>query len=236
VNVRHYGVERYVDVTAGVKGRGVGAVEDDVESRLQRMSFPLEYTAEVIRPSQDVQPPASLFISLSIAALVGIFLLLQAAFGSWRLAALVAVASPVALLGGVAVILADGGDISLGGAFGLLAIGCLALRHAILLVSHLQDGDDVVRGVRERFGSIVTSLVAIAAALAPFAIAGDIAGNEITHATASVVLGGLVTSAVFALFLVPALYLHFGHGAREPDTERATAPPTPAPQATRSVS
>jgi Cu/Ag efflux pump CusA len=240
VNIRHFGVERYVDVTAGVSGRSLGAVQSDVRQRIERMHFPLEFNAEVIKPSEDVQAPASRFLSLAIAAIIGIFLLLQAAFGSWRLATLVFFASPVALIGGLLAVLAGGGDISLGAAFGLVAVGGIAVRNAILLITHLQELsrregetfglDLVVRGVRERFAPIVTTAAVTAAALAPFAIAGDIAGNEITHSTAVVVLGGLVTVTVLSLFLFPALYLHFGHSAREPAPLRAPTPSAPVPQ------
>jgi Cu/Ag efflux pump CusA len=246
VNIRHFGVERYVDLVAPVDGRGLSAVQSDVRDRIQRLRFPMEYTAEVVKPSEDVQAPASRFLSLAIAALVGIFLLLQAAFGSWRLASLVFFTIPVALVGGLAVVLADGGDFSLGAAFGVFAVGTIAVRNAILLISHLQQLDRrkgetlglelVVRGVRERFAPIVMTAVATALALAPFAIAGGVAGNEITHATAVVVLGGLVTSTLLSLFLIPALYLHFGHGAREPAELRApTTPPAPVPQVEANV-
>ena len=90
--------------------------------------------------------------------------------------------------------------------------------------------DLVVRGVRDRFAPIATTAVATALALAPFALAGDIAGNEITRSTATVVLGGLVTSTLLNLFLIPALYLHFGHSAREPAPLGAPTPASPVPQ------
>ena len=240
VDIRHYGVERYVDVTAPVSGRGLTAVQADVRQRLQRMTFPLEYNAEVVTPSEDVQAPASRFPSLAIAALIGIFLLLQAAFSSWRLAALVFFTLPAALIDGLLVVLAGGGDLSLGAAFGLLAVGAIAVRNAVSLVTHLQELSRregatfglelVVRGVRERFAPIVATAVVTALALAPFAVTGDIAGNEITHSTAAVVLGGLVTSTLLILFVIPALYLHFGRSARETASVRAAMPAAAVPQ------
>ena len=240
VDIRHYGVERYMDVTAGVDGRSLTAVQSDVRARLRSMHFPLEYNAEVITTPEDIAAPANRFVSLAIAAIIGIFLLLQAAFSSWRLATLVFLTLPVALVGGLLVVLAGGGDFSLGAAFGLFTIGAIAVRNAVMLVSHLQelrsrDGetfglDLVVRGVRDRFAPIATTAVATALALAPFALAGDIAGNEITRSTATVVLGGLVTSTLLNLFLIPALYLHFGHSAREPAPLGAPTPASPVPQ------
>jgi Cu/Ag efflux pump CusA len=241
VTIRHFGVERYVDVTAPVSGRALAPVQDDARRAVEAMSFPLEYNAEVVKPPEDVEAPASRFVSLAIAAAIGIFLLLQAAFGSWRLAAMVFFTVPAALTGGLLVMVAMGRDLSLGAAFGLLAVGALAVRNAIALVTHLQELSErdgatvgrrlVTRGVRERFAPIATTAAALALALAPFAFAGDIAGNEITHAAAAVVLGGLVSTLVLNLLIVPSLYLHFGHAARQPAAERATAPPTaPAPQ------
>jgi Cu/Ag efflux pump CusA len=237
VDIKHYGVERYMDVVAGVKGRALGSVQSDVTKRLQGMSMPLEYSAEVIKQSTDVQAPAGRLVGMAIAAIIGIFLLLQAAFSSWRLAALVFFSAPVALVGGLLVVLAGGGDLSLGPLFGLFMVGGIAIRNAVVLVTRLQalqhaepaaDGPDLVRrGVRERFTPIVMTAVAVAVALAPFAIAGNIAGNEIAHSAAAVVLGGLVTATVLNLFLIPALYVHFGIAER--DRVRRRAPSVPAP-------
>jgi multidrug efflux pump subunit AcrB len=172
-----------VDVVAPVDGRGLSAVQSEARQRIERLKFPLEYNAEVVKASEDVQAPSSRFLSLTIAALIGIFLLLQAAFGSWRLASMVFFTIPAALLGGLLVVLAGGGDFSLGAAVGVFAVGTIAVRNAILLITHLQElsarkGETlglelVVRGVRERFAPIVMTAVATALALAPFAIAGD---------------------------------------------------------------
>ena len=114
------------------------------------------------------------------------------------------------------------------------------MRNAVSLVTHLQELSRregatfglelVVRGVRERFAPIVATAVVTALALAPFAVAGDIAGNEITHSTAAVVLGGLVTSTLLILFVIPALYLHFGRSARETASVRAAMPAAAVPQ------
>jgi Cu/Ag efflux pump CusA len=239
VDITHDGVERYMDVTASVSGRSVGSARAEVQNRLERLRFPLEYNAEVITPNEDDQASAAQFPTLAIAAGIGIFLLLQAAFGSWRLAALVFLTAPMALVGGLLVVLAGGGDFSLGAAVGLFTVGGIAVRNAVVLVGRMQrlrhEGEPfgpglVLRGVRERFAPTVMTAVALALAMAPFAIAGDIAGNEITHSTATVVLGGLVTSTLLALFVLPGLYLHFGAGALASvklGARRSSAAPAP---------
>jgi Cu/Ag efflux pump CusA len=228
VDLRHEAVSRYVDVRAGISGRDPDAVRADVRDRLRAMHFPLDYHAEVVTPSADEQAPLSTFLTYAVAAAVAIFLLLQAAFGSWRLAALVFATLPIALVGGVVVIAAGGGDVSLGAAFGLMAVLGLAVRNAIALVRRLQELEGngterlalVVRGTADRAPAVVLTALVMAAALVPFAALGDVAGNEITHSTAAVVLGGLVSSTALALFVQPALYLHAARRSAAPSAER----------------
>ena len=85
VDIRHDSVSRYIDVTAGVSGRDVADVRNDVQSRVKQISFPLEYHAEVVGGS-NAHTTHTRFASFVIAAALGILLLLQAAFRSWRLA------------------------------------------------------------------------------------------------------------------------------------------------------
>jgi Cu/Ag efflux pump CusA len=238
VDLHHEAVSRYVEVQAGVSGRSVEAVRADVRDRLRAMRFPLNYHAEVITPPADEQSPLSAYLTYAAAALVGIFLLLQAAFGSWRLAALLFVTLPVALVGGVAVIAVGGGDVSLGAAFGLITVLGIAVRQGIMLVRHLQAleaGESngvtpaiVVRGTTDRAAPVALTALATAAAMLPFAVLGDVAGNEITHSTAGVVLGGLVTSTVLALFVLPALYLHLAARPAAVRTQHAAGQPAGA--------
>src|SRR3954451_9346165 len=224
VDIRHDAVSRYVDIHAAIAGRDVGAVRADVRDRLRAMHFPLNYHAEVVTPSADEQSPLSAFLVYAAAAAVGIYLLLQAAFSSWRLAALVFLTLPIALVGGLLVILVGGGDVSLGAAFGLMTVLGIAARNEVMLVRHLQElqaGDParadralIIRGTADRAAPVTLTALATAAVLLPFALLGDGGGNEITHSMAVVVLGGLVTSTVLSLFVLPALYLHSASSAR----------------------
>ena len=215
VDIRHDAVSRYVDVRAAVDGRGVGAVQRDVRRRLRDVAMPLEYHAQVIAESSDTRGGRHL-PSLVVASVLGIFLLLQAAFASWRLAAVVLATLPVAVVGGLLVAVLDGGDLSLGELAGLFAVFAIAVRAVVALVRHLQlveeqDGagpDAVLRGARERLVPVVVTAVLTACAVLPLALLGDVAGNEITQPFAVVVLGGLVTSTLLAVLLTPALYLH----------------------------
>jgi Cu/Ag efflux pump CusA len=217
-DIRHEAVSRYVDVRAGVGGRDLGAVRRDVERRIAGVRFPLEYHAELLPADADAAGNAPL--SLAIAAAVGIFLLLQAAFGSWRLALLAYATVPAGLVGGLVVALAGSRRLSLGELLGLFALLGLAVRAVIVLITHLQrlereegavHGPElVVRGAADRLAPVLMTAVTTALALAPLVVLGNVAGNEITLPMAGVILGGLVTTTLLSVFIVPALYLHFG--------------------------
>jgi CzcA family heavy metal efflux pump len=215
--IRRQAVSRYVDVTADVSGRDLGSAVNDVKTALHDVDFPLEYHPEVIAAKGQRQDR---LISIATAAVVAIFLLLQAALGSWRLAAVSLLTLPIAVVGGVLGALADGGRLSFGSYIGFLVLLGLAARNGVLLINRYlrlehNDGKEfgaelVLHGSRERLTPILMTAVAGASALLPLAIAGPIAGYEIVHPMAVVILGGLVTSTLLNLFLVPPLYLRFG--------------------------
>jgi Cu/Ag efflux pump CusA len=210
---------RRIDITADVSGRGLGAVQDDVRDRLRSSSFPLEYHAEVIADSTGNEATAMRAVAFGLAAAIGIFLLLQAAFRSWRLATLAFLTVPLALVGGELAGLINGGSFSLGALAGLLAVLAIALRNGVVQITHYQrleeqEGetlgpDLVMKGSGERLAPVLATGGATAVAMLPFVVLGDRAGLEIVHPMAVVVLGGLVTATLLSLFVVPALYLRF---------------------------
>ena len=162
--------------------------------------------------------PAASWDSRSVA-IVAAFLLLQAAFRSWRLAGVLALTLPLCLVGGLAVALIDGAELTLGSLIGLLVVFSLATRTSMVLVADLQgavprSGESRaalvhrVGGRAPRPGRHVTA--ALAALMLPFAVLGSRPGLEVLHPMSLVVLGGLVTSALVTLFVLPSLYLHLG--------------------------
>jgi CzcA family heavy metal efflux pump len=217
--IRREAASRRIDVTAGVRGRDLDDVLDDVEANLARIDFPLEYHAEVLTDSSERRGADRRFLSFALAAGIATFLLLQAALGSWRLALLFFGLLPFALLGGVVAALIDGRRLTLGALAGFLLLLTIAVRHSLLLIHRYRrlQGDGaanatnlVLQGAQEHVGSILTTALAIVATLLPFLVLGDIAGYEIAHPLAAVVLGGLVTTTLFVLFVVPALFALFG--------------------------
>lgn len=242
--IKREGVSRRIDVGANVQGRDIGAVTREVEARLQGIDFPLEYHPVVLGEYAERQAAQQRMLGFVIAAVIGIFLLLQAAFGSWRLATLVFLTLPTALVGGVLAAFIGDGLISLGSLIGFLAILGIAARNGILLISHYQhleqeEGEPfgpglVIRGTKERLVPILMTMATTGLALLPLIVAGNIPGHEIARPMAIVVLGGLVTSTLLNLFVVPALYLRFAQAAAERDTSSAQVPlgPSTEPQLT----
>jgi CzcA family heavy metal efflux pump len=219
ITIERDAVSRYLDVEANVSGRSLGDVAGDIESRLQGSVFPLEYHAEVLTETTASEIGRTRMLLAAVAALLAAFLLMQAAFMSWRLAVLAILTLPLALVGGVLAALINGAELSLGALIGFLALVGLAARNALVLIRHFQDlerhervpfGPELVaRGARDRFGPIVTTATATAGAAIVFLILGSRPGLEIVSPMAAVILGGLVTTTLLSLFVLPTLYLRF---------------------------
>ncbi len=224
--IRHEANAPYVDVGFNVRGRDLGAVVRDVEAALASVEFPLEYHPEVIGEYAERQAALEPMLGVVVAVVIGILLLLQAAFDNWRLAFLAFLALPAALVGGVLAAGLGGGILSLGSLVGFLTVLGIAVRNGILLINHYQhleqhEGEAfgpglVVRGARERLAPILMTALTTALALVPLVIAGNIPGHEIEHPMAIVILGGLITATLLNLFIMPALYLRFGRSSPEP--------------------
>jgi Cu/Ag efflux pump CusA len=215
--IEREGVSRGIKILADIDGRDANAVAADVRARLQSIEFPLEYHAVLMPDYAKRREDHKHAVIAALAAAAGIFLLLQACFRSWRFPALFGLSLMAAPLGGVLAILAAGGNTALGALAGLLAILGLAARYGIGLVSRFQELERqagrvigpglVLRAVRDRAPFILTSAAAIGAALVPVVAFGHAAGLEDIHPMAVAMLGGLVTTVIVTLVVVPTLYL-----------------------------
>lgn len=227
---------RMTEVDANVSGRDLGAVAADVNKLIASTKLPAGYTASLQGEATERAAAQQRLLYLGLAAILLILLLLQAAFRSWRLTALLILTLPVALVGGVLVAWGALGTITLGALVGFFTVLGIAARNGILLISRFRDleeregmpfgADLVIRGASERLAPILMTALATALALAPLVINGNRPGQEIEYPMAVVILGGLVTSTLLNLFVLPALYLAFGHARRkepEPEPELATA-------------
>jgi CzcA family heavy metal efflux pump len=220
------GGSRRIDVHANIEGRDLASIAQDVQSWLQQIHFPLEYRAVLQGEYVELRAARNRLLLFSVFAAVGTFLLLQLSFGSWGLATLSFLTLPSALVGGVLAAYAAGGMISLGSLIGLLTVLGIAARNGIMMINHFQyleryEGEKsglqlVLRGAGERLRPIVMTAATAGLAILPLVIYGNLPGHEIEFPMAVVILGGLVTSTLLNLFILPALYLHFGAGTVEP--------------------
>jgi CzcA family heavy metal efflux pump len=215
---------RRIDIAANAGERSLSETVGDVRDRLATIRFPEGYHAELMGEAVEQEGAHNRLLIFGIAAGIGILLLLQAAFGSLRLALMFFLTLPMALVGGVLAVALTGGTLSLGSYVGFLAVFGIAARNGILLINHCQHLERregvafgpalVVRGAQERLSPILMTALATALALVPLVIAGTIPGHEIEHPMALVILGGLVTSTLVNLFIVPSLYLRFARPRR----------------------
>jgi Cu/Ag efflux pump CusA len=230
--IRHERIAPYVDVTANVAGRDPGSVVDEIEDKLEAIQFPLEYHPEILGEYAEREAAQARMLSVLVAVVIGIFLLLQACFQSWRLGLVAFLALPASVVGGILGVLAGGGMMSLGSIVGFLAVLGIAARNGVLLIDRFQrlEAEEgvpfgielVVRGTRERFAATLGSSAAVVAALLPIAIFGGAPGLEIAQSTALVIIGGLAAATLITLFVIPALYLVVGAKAdRQPPSSLA---------------
>ncbi|MCP4381744.1 MAG: efflux RND transporter permease subunit [Hyphomicrobiales bacterium] len=228
---------RYINIEANVRGRDLAAVAEDVLAAVRTIDFPLGYRPELLGEYKELRAASERLFLVEIAALIGIFFLLQAAFGSWRLATMAFAILPIAFVGGVFATFTSGGVLTLGSLVGFITVLGIAARNGILLLSHYQHlqreesmpfGPELVmRGALERLAPVLMTAITTGMALLPLVIVGDIPGHEIEFPMAMVILGGLVTSTLVTLLVMPSLYQLFGRpeeATRQPSGEGASQP------------
>lgn len=229
--IAHQGTRRVQVVSANVRGRDLGGFSDEVDRLVRdRVRLPAGVFADVGGSGRTQREArAELLFNSGLAAL-GILLLLGLAFGEVRRVALVAANVPFALVGGVLAAALTGGVLSLGSLVGFVTLFGIATRNAVMLVSHYDhlvrvegaawSRDTAVRGALERLGPILMTALVTAIALLPLAIGSGDPGREIEGPMAIVILGGLVSSTVLSLFVLPVLAVAVGRfGAAAPASE-----------------
>jgi Cu/Ag efflux pump CusA len=207
-------------VTCNVKDRDLGSVAEEIKARVDKLPPVPGYRVEFLGEYQARTENQRQLLAVSGFALLGIAVLLYLDFRSFRLMLLVLLTLPFALIGGVAAAFATGGVLSLGSLVGFITVLGIAARNGIMLVSHyrhLQTVEDVpfgreliLRGAEERVAPILMTALAAGLGLLPLALSGTKPGYEVEYPMAVVILGGLFTSTLLNLLVLPVLYERFG--------------------------
>jgi CzcA family heavy metal efflux pump len=208
-------VQRKIVISANVSGRDLQSALQDIQKNIdEKVKLPEGYHIVYGGQFENAASASRTLLFVSLFALIAIFGLLYQEFRSSRLAFLVLINLPLALIGGVAVVWLTSRSISIPSIIGFISLFGIATRNGILLVSHyeklLRDGYNLhytlIHGSIDRLNPILMTALCSALALIPLALRGDLPGNEIQSPMAQVILGGLITSTLLNGFIIPVIY------------------------------
>lgn len=219
--ILHSGAKRIQTVTANVEGRDQTSFVTELKKRIkEEVSLSHGNYLEITGEAEANAKSREDLIVHSLLAGVAIFLMLYIAFGKLRNLLLTFANLPFALIGGVLAALLTGGWISLGSLVGFVTLFGITLRNSIMMVSHFQHLVDeencvwnletCIRGASERLPSVLMTALVTALGLLPLAAGSGQPGREIEGPMATIIVGGLITSTILNLLILPTIMLHFG--------------------------
>jgi CzcA family heavy metal efflux pump len=208
-------VQRKIVVSVNVAGRDVGSAAEEIRKTIaSRVALPEGYRLEYGGQFESAQKASRTLLLASLLAIGVIFLLLYQEFKNIRLAALILVNLPLALIGGILAVFFTSAVISIPSIIGFITLFGIATRNGILLVSnyqHLKEkgvpmSQRIIQGSTDRLNAILMTAITAGLALLPMIFNGDKPGNEIQSPMAIVILGGLLTSTLLNIYIIPILY------------------------------
>ncbi len=219
-NIPHTGARRRQTVGSDISGRDLESFVAEVRETLaKKVQLPGATYITVGGASQARDAARREILVWSLVAAVGIVMLLYMVFRSTRNMLLVLANLPFALVGGVAAVALSGNKVSVGSLVGFVTLFGITMRNSIMMISHFEhlvreEGETwnlqaLIRGSSERLTPVLMTAIVTALGLLPLAV-GRGAGREIEGPMAMVILGGLATSTVLNLLVLPALALRFG--------------------------
>lgn len=208
-------VKRKTVVSANVAGRDQRSVVDEIRQKIEtNIKLPEGYRIEYGGQFESEAEASRTLLVASLLALFVIFFLLYQEFKDIKISTIILLNLPLALIGGVLSVWLTSGILSIPAIIGFITLFGVATRNGILLVSHYQtlqaEGlslyDTIIQGSKDRLSPILMTALTAGLALIPLAIGGDLPGNEIQSPMAKVILGGLLSSTLLNLFVVPVVY------------------------------
>ena len=206
--------QRKLVVSANAQGRDMRSVVNDMRQAIEtKVKMPDGYRVEYGGQFESEAAASRLLLGLSVVSIIVILLLLYLQFRSWKQSVVVLLNLPLALIGGVMALVVTGGVISIPAIIGFISLFGMATRGGMLLVdrynelsSHgLSHREVVVRGSLDRLLPILMTALSSGLALIPLALGSHLPGNEIQSPMAQVMLGGLLTSTLLNLVIVPLM-------------------------------
>lgn len=206
--------QRKLVVSANVTGRDMRSVVNEMREAInQKVAMPEDYHVVFGGQFESEENASRLLLGLSVVSILAIFLLLYLQFRSWSQATVVLLNLPLALIGGVLVLTLTGGVISIPAIIGFISLFGIATRGGMLLVDRYNEltlqgltrQEAVMQGSMDRLLPIIMTALSSALALIPLALGGDLPGNEIQSPMAKVMLGGLLTSTLLNLVVIPIM-------------------------------
>ena len=211
-------VQRKMVISANVAERDLRSVVKDIQSNINnQIDLPEGYRIEYGGQFESEAKASQTLMITSLLAILIIFLLLFQEFRNFSLAGIILLNLPLALIGGVFAIWITSGILSIPAIIGFITLFGIATRNGILLISNYQKlqsqgislQETVTKGSSDRLNAILMTALTAALALIPLAFKGDLAGNEIQSPMAKVILGGLLTSTLLNIYIVPIVYSIF---------------------------
>lgn len=211
-------VQRKIVISANVAERDLRSVVQDIQTNIgEKITLPEGYRIEYGGQFESEARASKTLLLTSIIAIIIIFLLLYQEFKNFKLAGIILLNLPLALIGGVFAIWVTSGILSIPAIIGFITLFGIATRNGILLISNYQRlslqgislNETVTRGSSDRLNAILMTALTAALALIPLALRGDLSGNEIQSPMAKVILGGLLTSTILNIYIVPIVYSIF---------------------------
>jgi Cu/Ag efflux pump CusA len=208
-------VQRKTVVSANVAGRDQKSVVEEIKKAIDaKIKLPEDYHIEYGGQFEAEAEASKTLLWTSVMSLLIIFLILFQEFRKFKTASIILLNLPLALIGGIISIYFTSGILSIPAIIGFITLFGVATRNGILLVSHYQtlhaEGlnlyDTIIQGSKDRLSPILMTALTAGLALIPLAIASDLPGNEIQSPMAKVILGGLLTSTLLNIFIVPIVY------------------------------
>jgi len=208
-------VQRKIVIAGNIAERDLRSVVQDIQNRInESIILPEGYRIEYGGQFENEAKASRTLMLTSIFAILLIFLILFKEFKNFKLAGIILLNLPLALIGGVFSIYFTSGILSIPAIIGFITLFGIATRNGILLISNYQKllnngvslTETIIKGSSDRLNAILMTALTAALALVPLALQGDLPGNEIQSPMAKVILGGLLTSTMLNIFIVPIVY------------------------------